>query len=167
MVCKSLICARSGIERYSRTSVQTFNVKTQLLTLSAPKTFNIATDLTAWYSGFGSSHNIVAHEEKNMIYAVGTARNSACKGGLFMLDVSNPAKPVSPGCVSQDGYVHDAQCVIYNGPDTKYLGKEICFNYNEDTVSSQTCSSEIHDFSCATTNPNPFQTIAYNRRRHQ
>lgn len=52
-----------------------------------------------------------------------------------MLDVSNPAKPVSPGCVSQDGYVHDAQCVVYNGPDTQYLGKEICFNYNEDTVS--------------------------------
>ena len=71
-----------------------------------------------------------------MIYAVGTSRSSACKGGLFMLDVSNPAKLVSPGCASQDGYVHDAQCVIYEGPDTQYLGKEICFNYNEDTVSN-------------------------------
>lgn len=70
-----------------------------------------------------------------MVYAVGTSRSSSCKGGLFMLDVSNPANPTSPGCVSQDGYVHDAQCVVYNGPDTQYLGKEICFNYNEDTVS--------------------------------
>lgn len=78
-----------------------------------------------------------------MIYAVGTARSSACKGGLFMVDVSNPAKPVSPGCVSQDGYVHDAQCVVYDGPDSQYLGKEICFNYNEDTVSNQ-CIFQYH-----------------------
>lgn len=77
-----------------------------------------------------------------MIYAVGTARNSACKGGLFMLDVFNPANPVSPGCVSQDGYVHDAQCVVYDGPDIQYLGKEICFNYNEDTVSTKVPCSQ-------------------------
>lgn len=70
-----------------------------------------------------------------MIYAVGTSRNLPCQGGLFMVDVSNPANPVSPGCVSQDGYVHDAQCVVYNGPDAQYVGREICFNYNEDTVS--------------------------------
>ncbi|KAL8726143.1 MAG: hypothetical protein Q9166_006900 [cf. Caloplaca sp. 2 TL-2023] len=113
--------------------LQVFDMR-KLLSIREPKTFSIETDLTAWYRGFGSSHNIVAHEEKNMIYAVGTSRTSPCKGGLFMLDVSNPANPVSPGCASQDGYVHDAQCVIYNGPDAQYLGKEICFNYNEDTL---------------------------------
>ena len=69
-----------------------------------------------------------------MIYAVGTSRNLSCKGGLWMVDVSNPAKPTSPGCASADGYVHDAQCVIYNGPDANYLNKEICFGYNEDTL---------------------------------
>lgn len=53
-----------------------------------------------------------------------------------MVDVSNPASPASPGCASQDGYVHDAQCVVYSGPDLQYLGREICFNYNENTVSS-------------------------------
>lgn len=26
-----------------------------------------------------------------------------------MVDVSNPAKPISPGCVNQDGYVHDGK----------------------------------------------------------
>ncbi|KAL8935010.1 MAG: hypothetical protein Q9216_005630, partial [Gyalolechia sp. 2 TL-2023] len=113
--------------------MQIFDMR-KLLTLRRPKTFSTVTDLTALYSGFGSSHNIVAHEEKNMIYAVGTSRNLPCRGGLFMVDVSNPAKPVSPGCVSQDGYVHDAQCVVYNGPDARYQGKEICFNYNEDTL---------------------------------
>ncbi|KKK14717.1 hypothetical protein P175DRAFT_0510247 [Aspergillus ochraceoroseus IBT 24754] len=101
---------------------------------SNPTVFSIEKDLTAWYSEFGSSHNIVAHEETNMIYAVGTARNLTCAGGLWMVDVSDPAKPTSPGCVREDGYVHDAQCVIYKGPHSKYIGREICFNYNEDTL---------------------------------
>ncbi|KAL4940170.1 hypothetical protein BDV06DRAFT_230521 [Aspergillus oleicola] len=99
-----------------------------------PTIFSTTEDLTAWYDGFGSSHNIVAHEETNMIYAVGTARNLSCAGGLWMVDVSDPANPVSPGCASEDGYVHDAQCVIYKGPDEAYIGQEICFNYNEDTL---------------------------------
>ncbi|KAL4976915.1 hypothetical protein BDW66DRAFT_45984 [Aspergillus desertorum] len=101
---------------------------------SEPTIFSTTEDLTAWYSGFGSSHNIVAHEETNMIYAVGTARNLSCAGGLWMVDVSDPGNPTSPGCASEDGYVHDAQCVIYKGPDEKYIGQEICFNYNEDTL---------------------------------
>lgn len=77
---------------------------------------------------------MVANVEKKMIYAVGTNRDHACKGGLWMLDVSNPAKPTSPGCVSAGGYIHDAQCVTYKGPDTAYHGHEICFGYNEDTL---------------------------------
>lgn len=123
-----------------------------------PVTFSTTTDIT-WYGGFGASHNIVAHEETNMIYAVGgregaNSRNTTCAGGcvallqpsrpdlssltfgcsLFMVDVSNPSNPVSPGCVGQDGYVHDAQCVIYTGPDQRYQQREICFGFNEDSV---------------------------------
>lgn len=30
--------------------------------------------------------------------------------------------------------MHDAQCVIYRGPDKKYVGREICYGYNEDTL---------------------------------
>ncbi|PGH32746.1 hypothetical protein GX50_04460 [[Emmonsia] crescens] len=114
--------------------LQVFDMRKLALVKGNPVTYSIKTDLTAWYSGFGSSHNIVAHEETKMIYAVGTGRSTPCRGGLFMVDVSNPAQPKSPGCVSQDGYVHDAQCVIYKGPDRKYSGRQICFNYNEDTL---------------------------------
>lgn len=104
-----------------------------------PKVFDKNKDLTALFTGFGASHNIVAHPEANMIYAVGgrsgaNSRNTTCAGGMFMVDVSNPANPVSPGCIPHDGYVHDAQCVIYTGPTEKYRGREICFNYNEDTL---------------------------------
>jgi hypothetical protein len=48
--------------------------------------------------------------------------------------MTNPALPTGQGCASQDGYVHDAQCLVYRGPDTKYVGHEICYGYNEDTL---------------------------------
>jgi hypothetical protein len=38
------------------------------------------------------------------------------------------------GCAQADGYVHDAQCLVYRGPDTKYNGRDICYGYNEDTL---------------------------------
>jgi len=27
-----------------------------------------------------------------------------------------------------------AQCLVYHGPDTKYEGRDICYGYNEDTL---------------------------------
>ncbi|EGX91500.1 hypothetical protein CCM_05658 [Cordyceps militaris CM01] len=110
---------------------------TKLLTLSpaSPKTFSTTSDLTALYAEFGSSHNIVVHDgTTKTVSAVGTGRNAGCNAGLWMVDVSNPSKPKKAGCVGEDGYVHDAQCVIYSGPDQRYKGREVCFNYNEDTL---------------------------------
>ena len=83
------------------------------------------------YSEMTNSHNIVANEETDYIYAVGTA---TCNSGLHIIDVKNPLKPEFVSCFKGDGYVHDAQCVIYKGPDKSYYGREICFCYNEDTL---------------------------------
>ena len=33
-----------------------------------------------------------------------------------------------------DAYTHDIQCIVYNGPDTKYTGHEICFASNDNTM---------------------------------
>jgi hypothetical protein len=83
----------------------------------------------------GRTHNVVASEETGFIYAVGAVpRESGCRAGLIMIDIKDPSKPVNAGCAAQDGYVHDAQCLIYHGPDKKYEGKEICYGYNEDTL---------------------------------
>lgn len=99
----------------------------------SPVTFSTG-DVAAHFDGFGSSHNIVANEETDLIIAVGTESHLKCRGGLWMVDVSNPKRPQDAGCVSEDGYVHDAQCVIYRGPQQAYQGREICFNYNEDAL---------------------------------
>ena len=56
---------------------------------------------------------------------------AACDGGgLHMVDIGDPLNPTFAGCFDDDGYTHDAQCVIYHGPDTRYQGRELCFAAN-------------------------------------
>ncbi len=98
---------------------------------------------TARYDGIASAHNIVINEETGMAYAVGSSMGGqTCGGGLHMVDVRTPAEPVFLGCFSdattgrqRTGYSHDAQCVIYRGPDEDYHGREICFGANETALS--------------------------------
>ena len=104
---------------------------------ATPKTFDPKTDLVGLFSDLpiGRTHNVVVDWDNEYILAVGAQpRNQTCKAGLQYIDFSNPSKPSSPGCSSQDGYVHDAQCVTYNGPDRRYRGRNICIGYNEDTM---------------------------------
>lgn len=61
-------------------------------------------------------------------------RTDKCKSGIIFIDITNVSKPIAAGCASGDGYVHDAQCLMYKGPDTRYTGREICYGYNEDTL---------------------------------
>merc|ERR1712176_960465 len=78
------------------------------------------------YSGFGKCHNIFINEDTGYLYAVGT---NTCSGGLHIVDVSDPANPKQAGCFEHAGsssYIHDVQCVVYHGPDTRYKGREIC-----------------------------------------
>jgi choice-of-anchor B domain-containing protein len=86
---------------------------------------------TAFYGDFGNAHNIVINEESGYAYAVGTG---TCRGGLHIVDIKVPLSPTYAGCFSTDGYTHDAQCVIYKGPDAEFRGKEVCFCYNEETL---------------------------------
>lgn len=98
---------------------------------------------TARYDGIASAHNIVINEETGMAYAVGSSMGGqTCGGGLHMIDVRTPAEPVFLGCFAdvttgrqRTGYSHDAQCVIYRGPDEDYQGREICFGANETALS--------------------------------
>ncbi len=87
---------------------------------------------TAHLGGFGAAHNIAINEDTGYAYVVGS---DACSGGLYMVNIVNPVAPRYSGCFSGDGYTHDAQCVVYTGVDGRYRGKEICFAYNEDSLS--------------------------------
>ncbi len=88
-------------------------------------------DEDATYTGFGNSHNIVADEASGFIYAVGT---STFSGGLHIVDVNDPLDPSYAGSSDEDGYTHDAQVVVYQGPDVAYQGQQICFASNGDAM---------------------------------
>lgn len=70
-----------------------------------------------------------------------------------MIDIRDPKNPVFAGCYDQMGYTHDAQCVIYDGPDATYRGKEICFNANEDDI----VIADVTDKS----NPQTIKSVTY------
>ncbi len=88
---------------------------------------------TAHYAGFGSAHNVFINTDTAYAYAVGT---NTCNGGLHMVDLSDPTNPTFAGCFSDHAYFHDTQCVIYEGPDADYQGREICFNSAAEVLSS-------------------------------
>lgn len=80
----------------------------------------------------GSAHNVATNPETNTVIIMGAP--GTCSSGLHLVDVANPLAPTFAGCFSADGYTHDAQCIIYQGPDTTHVGKDICLNSNEDTL---------------------------------
>jgi hypothetical protein len=69
---------------------------------------------------------------------------------LIFFNLTDPKSPNLLGCAGEDGYAHDVsfwkalqsyktdnhqvECLVYRGPHTKYLGRDICYSYNEDTL---------------------------------
>ena len=108
----------------------------------------------AVYAGIRSAHNIVINEDTGFAYVVGfryPAGERAALGlpascdlpGFHVLDLADPAAPAFVTCFSDaaievgprtPGYTHDAQCVVYDGPDADYTDHELCFAANEDVV---------------------------------
>lgn len=120
--------------------IQIFDMK-KLLNLdpAKPKTFDRKNDLTSHFNSLlplGRAHNVVVNEELGYAAAVGgqPRTDPNCASGLNFIGLADPANPKSLGCASGDGYVHDAQCLVYRGPDKRYDGRDICYAYNEDTL---------------------------------
>lgn len=89
----------------------------------------------------GGSHNLVAAADAAKIIAVGLSLNDkTCPGAaLAIFDISDdPLQPTFDACVSLDdvafGYVHDAQCINYDGPSTAYIGVNICALFMETAI---------------------------------
>ena len=100
-------------------------------------------DNDAHYTEIASAHNIVINEETGFAYTVGNSSGGeTCGGGLHIVNIQDPKNPTFAGCFADPttgrastGYTHDAQCVVYDGPDTEHQGKEICFSANETALS--------------------------------
>ena len=113
--------------------VQVFDL-TRLRGVTTPQSFTA--DVV--YDQLGEGHNIAINEETGFAYVGGS---DTCGGALHMIDIRTPLTPTFAGCFGDTrtgragtGYVHDAQCVVYQGPDTNYQGREICFGANETAI---------------------------------
>jgi len=128
--------ADHGMQVFDLTELRSVN--------NAPATFSETTH----YDRFSTAHNIVLNQETGYAYVVGiqgsqsVPESADCGAGLHMIDVRTPDQPQFAGCHNDlstggqvaPGYTHDAQCVVYQGPDSDYQGREICFNANESQV---------------------------------
>ena len=79
----------------------------------------------------GATHSIDSNPDTNHIFLNG---GGLAVGTPTIWDVSVPLAPTPVGIIADDGYTHDSLCRNYKGPDKDYKGNEICFNFNEDTV---------------------------------
>ena len=112
--------------------MQVFDL-TRLRGVTEPRQFTPDTT----YHEMASAHNVVADTESGFLYVVGSnSGGQTCGGGLHMVDARDPLRPTFAGCyhdptsAGSQGYTHDAQCLVYDGPDEDYRGREICVGSN-------------------------------------
>jgi choice-of-anchor B domain-containing protein len=127
--------------------MQVFDLN-RLRGVKTPQTFTA----DAHYTNAHSVHDIASDTVSGYMYLTGSnAGGEACGGGLHMVDVRDPLHPKFAGCFSDPqtgragtGYTHDAQCVVYHGPTTKYQGRQICFGWNETHLSIADVTDKAH-----------------------
>lgn len=108
-------------------------------TSEMPMTF----EATARYDRINSAHNLAINEDTGYAYLVGGSDGGeTCGGGLHMVNVQDPLNPTFEGCFGGErgagsggtGATHDTQCILYEGPDREYQGREICVGFNETEI---------------------------------
>ncbi len=117
--------------------MQIFDLR-RLRSVTTPETFTE----DAHYDRIHSAHNIVIDTTSGIAFAVGASSGGeTCGGALHMIDIRTPTSPTFLGCFAdpatgrqRTGYTHDAQCVLYTGPDADYAGRHICFNSSETAI---------------------------------
>ena len=107
--------------------MQVFDLRRLRGVTSPPVTFAE----TAHYAGFGSTHTLAINGSHRI--------RLCCRHADVRRRTARRRRPhagvaARGGCFGLDGYTHETQCVIYAGPDSRYRGREICFNSNEDTL---------------------------------
>lgn len=98
------------------------------------------------------AHSIDSNPDTNHIFINGTGPVVA--GQPIILDVTQPLAPVPVGVTYDDGYTHDSLCRTYLGPDKDHKENEVCFNFNEDTMT-------IYDISANPVTPQQLSRSTY------
>ncbi len=113
----------------------------QVFDLTQLRTFRgdpVRFEAAARYDGVSTAHNLAINEASGFAFLTGAA-SGMCSLGIHMVDIRTPLEPTYAGCFRDSntgrGYTHDAQCVVYHGPDSEHAGREICFGSNVSDLS--------------------------------
>jgi choice-of-anchor B domain-containing protein len=108
------------------------------------------------YHEIFSAHNVVADTASGFLYIVAAnGGGQTCGGGLHMVDARDPLRPAFAGCYHDTaspgsrGYTHDAQCLVYDGPDERYRGRQICVGSNESEINIADVTEKAHPVTVA------------------
>ncbi len=104
--------------------MQVFDLEDLLDVPNPPVNF----DTAGFHSGFGRAHNVVVNTATGYAYGVAVGE---CAGGMYVTSLSDPTNPSYEGCMFPPGSsFHDADCLLYDGPDADYQGRDLCVTSN-------------------------------------
>ncbi|MFC7356571.1 choice-of-anchor B family protein [Jejudonia soesokkakensis] len=145
------------VSESSNFGMQVFDLNhLQSLTTNSNRVFNLTTEANAnryarmttipgTSSSIGDSHNIIINEDSGIAYILGANIGA---GGPILIGIDTSTSPPTlsfKGNYSTGGYTHDAQVVIYDGPDPDYQGREIFIGSNEDEIIVIDFTDEINN----------------------
>lgn len=100
-------------------------------TATTPRTFIES----AHYDGIAYGHNLWINEDTGFAYIF---RSDTCEQATHIVDIRDPLNPVTAGsgdgCFVSSTKDSDAECILYDGPDDDYAGREICVTGSDETV---------------------------------
>ncbi|GIE95486.1 choice-of-anchor B family protein [Paractinoplanes rishiriensis] len=81
---------------------------------------------SAHFTGLTFSHTLWINQDTGFLYVSGA---NTCKKGLTVYDIKSPLSLRQVACYDREKYSHEAIVLNYNGPDTRFTGREIAFNF--------------------------------------
>lgn len=107
--------------------MQIFDLRRLRNVTSPPESFTSDVHYTLFGNAeFEHAHNVVIDEISAYAYIAGTPL------GTLFVEIENPLAPLNANGLEE--YSHDAQVVVYNGPDIEHNGKEIFIGCNENQI---------------------------------
>ncbi|MBK8984857.1 MAG: choice-of-anchor B family protein [Chloroflexi bacterium] len=114
----------------SQHGLQVFDLHHLRGVAGAPVTFSA----DATYNAFGNAHNFFIHEATGYAYIVRNTAPVLCSSAVYILNVQDPLNPTFVNCYDEGGAASDVMCVLYNGPDVDYHGRELCLVASDDEI---------------------------------
>jgi choice-of-anchor B domain-containing protein len=101
--------------------IQVFDLN-KLKGLTTTQTFTA----DAHFTGLTNSHTLWINQTSGFLYVSGA---NTCRKGLTIYDIKAPLSLRHVACYDREVYSHESIVVNYTGPDTRFTGREIAFNY--------------------------------------